>query len=135
MISLREHAELERLSRELPDGPLAAAAYTLAQLSAAAQRHLDEENRDLAGTGGNAECHIDERGAILKSLAEVREVRDDSRIGAEVQRRVIRDLKANPLDLLPGHVQEMDVGVAKHRVRQRFEGAPVRMPLKPSRVA
>jgi hemerythrin len=64
---------------------------------------------------------------VLKSLDEVREVLLGGEVGAEAKALLVQRLATQLLEWLPHHVQEMDAGVATHRARQRFGGAPIKM--------
>lgn len=123
-----DHALLHQRIRELLEAPAASHVAALDALRASAAGHFGAEDEDLRRMGdGNSQCHLDEHGAVLKSLDEVRDVLAGDRLDAAGKAQLVRRLGMQLLDWLPHHVQEMDEAVARHRVKQRFGGAPVRI--------
>jgi hemerythrin len=85
-----------------------------------AQQHFDEEQRWMSESGfPSAGCHLDEHAAVLKSVAEVREVVRQGRLN--VARALAREL----MRWFPGHAEAMDKGLANWMATQRLGGAPV----------
>ncbi|MFA1366902.1 hypothetical protein, partial [Legionella pneumophila] len=97
-----------------------------------ASRHFALEDIELrAMADGNAKCHLDEHAAVLNSLDEVMVVLTQVDVAAEKKALLINRLATELLVWLPGHVHEMDAGVASHRSKQRFGGAPVKIARRP----
>lgn len=93
-----------------------------------AQQHFAAEDVDLRHmSAGNTECHLAEHAAVLRSLAEVRDVLLEATIPAEEIVALVRRLASQLVQWLPVHVQEMDGAVAMHRSNVRFGGATIRV--------
>ena len=123
-----DHARLHERIIGLLQAPAAEQLGALDALRACAAEHFGAEDDDLRRMGdGISQCHLDEHGAVLKSLDEVREVLAGDRLDAAGKAHLVGRLGVQLLDWLPHHVQEMDEAVARHRVEQRFGGAPVRV--------
>jgi hemerythrin len=128
-----DHARLEQLIVQLRDAPPEQAVAALDALRAHADRHFSVEDLELrAMQDGNAKCHLDEHAAVLKSLDEVKGVLTQNEVAAEANASLVRRLAAQLLSWLPEHVHEMDAGVASHRSKQRFGGAPVKIARRPA---
>ena len=121
----QEHAQLQRLIEQLLQAPPAGAMEALARLKAYAAMHFKLEDKDLRRIGDpNANCHLDEHAAVLRSLDEV------AALLAGPQPRPVdltRRLATELLRWLPEHVQVMDAGIASVRTRERFGGAPIQV--------
>ena len=88
--------------------------------------HFATEDAQLrAMGGGNAQCHLDEHAAVLKSLDDVRRVLLGDGHSVQTKQTLVQRLGEQLADWLPYHVQEMDAAVATARARARFGGAPV----------
>jgi len=123
-----DHARLHARIHELLEAPAGQRVAVLAALRACAAEHFGAEDEDLRRMGdANSKCHLDEHGAVLGSLDEVREVLARDQLDEAGKAHLVRRLGLQLLDWLPHHVQEMDEAVARHRVKQRFGGAPVRI--------
>jgi hemerythrin len=121
-----EHAEFHghvlRLLHALRVDALAA----LDALQAHAREHFAAEDVDLRKMGsGNANRHLDEHAAVLKSLAEVRAVLAGESPG-DKKHTLLQRLAWQFLDWLPKHVQEW-TWRWHDRFRVRTSGAPVRI--------
>jgi hemerythrin len=129
-----DHQRLESLILDLLHAPAEGRAQALDALRVHAARHFAVEDDSLrAMADGNSQCHLDEHAAVLRSLDDVYDllVREQ---GEPASRQALVDrLATQLLGWLPEHVREMDAGVATHRVRSRFGGAPISFhrPAKP----
>jgi hemerythrin len=122
----QDHAKLHDLIEQLLAAPSSSVVADLDALRVHARQHFSVEDGDLvAMNDGNAKCHMDDHAAVLKSLDEVRDVLTGEEVDAVGKAMLVQRLGAHLLDWLPGHVHEMDAGVATHRSKQRFGGAPV----------
>ena len=123
-----QHARLEALIVQLVQAPADRRVPALDELRAHAAEHFGAEDISLvAMADGNAKCHIDEHASVLKSLDEVREVLVGEQMAADAKASLVRRLADQLLHWLPEHVQAMDAGVATHRSKQRFGGAPIKL--------
>jgi len=123
-----DHLRLEDLVLQLRDAPLDEVSRRLEAVREHASRHFALEDIELrAMADGNAKCHLDEHAAVLNSLDEVMVVLTQVDVAAEKKALLINRLATELLVWLPGHVHEMDAGVASHRSKQRFGGAPVKI--------
>ncbi|MEJ5988423.1 hemerythrin domain-containing protein [Ramlibacter sp. PS3R-8] len=121
-----DHSCLAQLMEQLRDGPIAQAVITLDGLREHAHRHFELENLELRNMkDGNAQCHIDEHAAVLQSLGEVRTFLIDDGMSQDAKAALVQRLAARLIEWLPEHVHAMDAGVAAHRFKQRFDGAPI----------
>ena len=124
--------QLEDLVLQLRDAPLDEVSRRLEAVREHASRHFALEDIELrAMADGNAKCHLDEHAAVLNSLDEVMVVLTQVDVAAEKKALLINRLATELLVWLPGHVHEMDAGVASHRSKQRFGGAPVKIARRP----
>ena len=127
-----DHLRLEDLVLQLRDAPLDEVSRRLEAVREHASRHFALEDIELrAMADGNAKCHLDEHAAVLNSLDEVMVVLTQVDVAAEKKALLINRLATELLVWLPGHVHEMDAGVASHRSKQRFGGAPVQIARRP----
>ena len=128
----RDHEELHALITRLLGASADDMVPALDALRAHAAQHFameDEHLRDMKD--GNSKCHLDEHAAVLNSLDEVMVVLTQVDVAAEKKALLINRLATELLVWLPGHVHEMDAGVASHRSKQRFGGAPVKIARRP----
>jgi len=124
----REHAELFRLVGTLLDASGNEATAALDSLRTEMREHFGREDADLRRLGGNnAECHLDEHAAVLKSLDEVHSILGDTATPAATAQRLVASLSLELLHWLPEHVSEMDANLAAVRSQSRFGGVPMRM--------
>ena len=127
-----DHLRLEDLVLQLRDAPLDEVSRRLEAVREHASRHFALEDIELrAMADGNAKCHLDEHAAVLNSLDQVMVVLTQVDVAAEKKALLINRLATELLVWLPGHVHEMDAGVASHRSKQRFGGAPVKIARRP----
>ncbi|MGA0573095.1 bacteriohemerythrin [Variovorax sp. VNK109] len=127
-----DHLRLEDLVLQLRDAPLDEVSRRLEAVREHASRHFALEDIELrAMADGNAKCHLDEHAAVLNSLDEVMVVLTQVDVAAEKKALLINRLATELHVWLPGHVHEMDAGVASHRSKQRFGGAPVKIARRP----
>ena len=127
-----DHLRLEDLVLQLRDAPLDEVSRRLEAVREHASRHFALEDIELrAMADGNAKCHLDEHAAVLNSLDEVMVVLTQVDVAAEKKALLINRLATELLVWLPGHVHEMVAGVASHRSKQRFGGAPVKIARRP----
>lgn len=127
-----DHLRLEDLVLQLRDAPLDEVSRRLEAVREHASRHFALEDIELrAMADGNAKCHLDEHAAVLNSLDEVMVVLTQVDVAAEKKALLINRLATELLVWLPGHVHEMDAGVASHRSKQHFGGAPVKIARRP----
>lgn len=111
-----DHLRLEDLVLQLRDAPLDEVSRRLEAVREHASRHFALEDIELrAMADGNAKCHLDEHAAVLNSLDEVMVVLTQVDVAAEKKALLINRLATELLVWLPGHVHEMDAGVASHR--------------------
>lgn len=130
----RDHDLLHELIVRLQNAPPDGSVPALDALRARTSQHFAAEDADLrAMKDGNAQCHLDEHGNVLKSFDEVREVLVGDGHPPEVKQRLVQSLSVQLLEWLPRHVREMDAGVATWRSKQRFGGAPVQISRYPTR--
>ncbi|WP_439590255.1 bacteriohemerythrin [Hydrogenophaga sp.] len=123
-----DHARLLHLADQLLKAPSGGAVPSLEALRAHAAEHFAVEDLELhTMQDGNTQCHLDEHAAVLRSLDEVREVLLQEGTPTEAKDSLVRRLATQLREWLPEHVQAMDAGVATHRMRRRFGGAPVKI--------
>lgn len=123
-----DHDELHRLSLLLQVATPRNALAVVEELQAHATTHFAREDEDLRRLGGNnAQCHLDEHAAVLKSLGEVRELFANPETPPATVERVVASLSHELLRWLPEHVHEMDSGLAAVRAKERLGGVPVRI--------
>ena len=123
-----DHVRLEDLVIQLRNAPFEQLPHHLEALRAHAARHFAVEDVELrAMADGNAQCHLDEHCAVLRSLDEVKIVLTQADVTVESKSLLIERLVRELLSWLPEHVHGMDAGVATHRSRQRFGGAPIKI--------
>ena len=127
-----DHLRLEDLVLQLRDAPLDEVSRRLEAVREHASRHFALEDIELrAMADGNSKCHLDEHAAVFISLDEVMVVLTQVDVAAEKKALLINRLATELHVWLPGHVHEMDAGVASHRSKQRFGGAPVKIARRP----
>ena len=127
-----DHLRLEDLVLQLRDAPLDEVSRRLEAVREHASRHFALEDIELrAMADGNAKCHLDEHAAVLNSLDEVMVVLTQVDVAAEKKALLINRLATELHVWLPGHVHEMDAGVASHRSKQRSGCAPVKIARRP----
>lgn len=123
-----DHERLQALIVQLLRASADEAAPALDTFRTHAHRHFATEDRELqVMNDGNSKCHLDEHAAVLKSLDEVAAVLAQPGVAAGAKAILVRRLAAQLLTWLPEHVHAMDAGVASHRSKQRFGGAPVQI--------
>ena len=128
-----DHARLEELARHLRDVP-SEIVRGIEALCDHAYLHFEMEDSVLRiMKDGNAQCHMDEHAAVLKSLDEVRQRLSHHGMTEDAKSLLARRLATQLLDWLPRHVHEMDASVASHRSKLRFGGSPVAFMGRPSR--
>jgi hemerythrin-like metal-binding protein len=126
----QDHEELRRLTQQLEasrnkDEVLAA----LDALAQHATTHFAVEDEDLRTMKGNddAQCHLDEHAAVLKSLDEVKDwITQNDDVVKMVN--LVQSLCAELNRWLPEHVQYMDAAIAAYRTKNRFGGVPILFP-------
>ncbi|SFC60493.1 hemerythrin-like metal-binding domain protein [Polaromonas sp. OV174] len=122
----REHAELFRLVGALFDASSSEAVAALDSLRTEMREHFGREDADLRRLGGNnAECHLDEHAAVLKSLDEVHLILGETATTPATAQRLVSSLSLELLHWLPEHVSEMDANLAAVRSKARFGGVPM----------
>jgi hemerythrin-like metal-binding protein len=123
-----EHEELQRLSEELLAAGPERLVAALDALRGHVAAHFEGEDQDLRRLGGhNAECHLDEHAAVLKSLEEVRMIVADPTSEGSAKLRLARRLASQLSQWLPEHVDQMDASVAAARDRERLGGTRVQI--------
>jgi hemerythrin-like metal-binding protein len=123
-----EHRELQRLTEELLAARPEQLAAAVDALHGHATAHFGGEDQDLRRLGGhNAECHLDEHAAVLKSLDEVREIVADPTGESAAKLRLARRLASQLSQWLPDHVDQMDASVVAARDRALLGGTRVRI--------
>lgn len=123
-----DHARFQELVHVLLGAGPNASLDALEALHSHAERHFDEEDRDLRlMKDGNASCHIKEHAEVLASLSGVRAVLVDDKVALDAKEQLFRRLAIELLSWLPAHVTEMDAGIAAYRSARRFGGAQVRI--------
>ncbi|HSC79367.1 MAG TPA: hemerythrin family protein [Chitinolyticbacter sp.] len=122
----QDHGEFLELALALAGAPPSRMLAALEAVRSHAAAHFSREDSDLRGLGGNnADCHIAEHAAVLKSLDEVLgSLR--AQPPAEGVPQMIQALSDELLRWLPHHVGEMDAELAAARARARFGGAVIR---------
>jgi hemerythrin len=86
-----------------------------------AEEHFEDERTWMAETGFPAmQCHVDEHGAVMKSVYEVR---DMLAAGGDVA--VGRSLAKELMNWFPGHADYMDASLAQWLAKKRLGGTPV----------
>jgi len=90
----------------------------LAAFAAHCREHFDTEARLMAATAfPQADCHLDEHAAVLRSLDEV--------LALDDLPPVLPRLVAALDDWFPAHVDHLDSAVAAWVVKQRTGGVPL----------
>lgn len=85
-----------------------------------AEAHFAQENAWMQDTDFPAgQCHIDEHKAVLKSVAEVREMVEQGHVA------IARHLAAELGRWFPGHTDYMDSALAHWMSKRAFGGKPV----------
>ena len=86
-----------------------------------AEAHFEDERKWMEETGFPAmQCHVDEHGAVMKSVYEVR---DMLAAGGDVE--VGRGLARELMNWFPGHADYMDASLAQWMAKKRLGGTPV----------
>lgn len=116
--------ETHREFVEIVDAMLAADdarfAGLLERFAAHAKDHFERERRWTEGSQFPAtECHVDEHGAVMTSVDQVREVVAAGNVAEG--RRLAREL----VKWFPGHADYMDASLAQWLVRQSTGGKPI----------
>lgn len=122
----RDHEEFLELALELAGAAPSRMLAALEALRSHAVAHFSREDADLRSLGGNnAECHLDEHAAVLKSLDEVL---GSLRVQPPVEGmpQVMQALSDELLRWLPHHIGEMDAELAAARGKARFGGTVIR---------
>lgn len=131
----QDHAELLRLTRQLEAARNKNEVLDALQaLEEHATTHFAVEDTDLRAMKGNddAQCHVDEHAAVLKSLAEARDwIAQNEDVLKMVN--LVQSLCAELNRWLPEHVQYMDAAVAAYRSKNRFGGVPILFPSRTPR--
>jgi len=92
----------------------------LNQFAVEAQAHFDSENKMMEETQfPPRQCHIDEHMAVLKSVAEVRELL------AEGQLHIGASLVDELAKWFPGHVTHLDSALSHWLCKKQLGGKPV----------
>lgn len=88
-----------------------------------AERHFNQEDKWMNSTGfPAADCHIDEHGAVMKSVREVQEL---IRSGHERGIEIGRSLAAELVKWFPGHADYLDSALSQWMVKKTHGGVPV----------
>lgn len=129
----QDHARLESLIIQLRDAHFTNAVSALDALHEDARQHFDLEDIELREIrDGNAECHVDEHAAVLKSLEQVSDVLKKNESSQDDQTALVHRLATQLLLWLPEHVRAMDAGVATYRAKKRFGGVPMAFARRPT---
>ncbi len=95
-------------------------AELLERFAAHATEHFERERLWMEGSQFPAtECHVDEHGAVMKSVEQVRTVVAAGNVAEG--RRLAREL----VKWFPGHADYMDASLAQWMVKQSTGGAPI----------
>jgi len=113
------HAFVEMIER-MQNAAADELAPLLDQFAVVADAHFDSENKMMEETQfPPRQCHIDEHMAVLKSVAEVRELLAEGR----------SDIGASLVDELakwfPGHVTHLDSALSHWMCKKQLGGKPV----------
>lgn len=116
--------ETHREFVDLVDAMLAASderfASLLDRFAAHATGHFELERQWMEGSHFPAtQCHVDEHGAVMKSVEQVRAVVAAGNV--DEGRRLARELAK----WFPGHADYMDASLAQWMVKQSTGGAPI----------
>lgn len=95
-------------------------AALLDRFAAHAIQHFERERVWMEASQFPAtECHVDEHGAVMKSVEQVREVVAAGNVAES--RRLAHEL----VKWFPGHADYMDASLAQWMVKQSTGGAPI----------
>ena len=113
------HAFVEMIER-MQNAAADELATLLDEFAVVADAHFDSENKMMEETQfPPRQCHIDEHMAVLKSVAEVRELLAEGR----------SDIGASLVDELakwfPGHVTHLDSALSHWMCKKQLGGKPV----------
>ena len=123
-----EHDELFRLVLAFQAAEPPGLVDAVIALRTHAALHFSLEDEDLRRSEDpNAQCHLDEHAAVLRSLDEVRAVLEQHGVPPSTKAALVQRLAVELRRWLPEHVREMDAGVATFRLQRRFGGSPVRV--------
>jgi hemerythrin len=115
------HREFVDLLDALLAAPDAELAHHLDAMAEHAERHFSEEREWMLGSAFPAtQCHIDEHEAVLKSVAEVREL-----LASGGHAATCRALARELARWFPGHADYMDAALAQWMAKRRMGGIPV----------
>jgi hemerythrin len=115
-----EHQDLVRTIHQMQLAPLHELDGLLAQFELNARTHFDVENAMMEETKfPPRQCHIDEHHAVLKSVAEVRELMQQS------LNPIAHDLVKELAKWFPAHVMHLDSALSHWMNKQRIGGKPV----------
>lgn len=114
------HEEFVGLAAQLQTAQDAQLPQLLEAMEVHLKHHFAEEDQWMNTTSfPPRDCHIDEHAAVLKSVAEVRDLLNQGNIDA--CRRLITAL----VEWFPGHATHLDSALAHWMSKQRFGGKPV----------
>lgn len=114
------HREFVAVVAALLDGPLEQAASRLRAVAEHLESHFGEENRWMNEMDFPArDCHIDEHGAVQKSVREVLELVEQ---GDTSQ---VRPLAEALVNWFPGHADYLDSALSAWISKKRAGGKPV----------
>jgi len=104
----------------------------LEDLRAHAAAHFSKEDAELRRfTPSNAECHLKEHAAVLKSLSEALHTLSSPATSPSLAEALQEDLASELMRWLPGHIAEMDQGIAKSRTQERYGGVAIKLMRRP----
>lgn len=114
------HEEFVELIDELQSAPDDGLPDALERMQAHLVSHFDQENTWMEETAfPPRDCHIKEHDAVLKSVAEVRELL------AQGNTTVCRELARALADWFPGHATHLDSALAHWMCKKRLGGKPL----------
>jgi hemerythrin len=100
----------------------------LKDLRAHAAAHFDREDADLRRfKPANAQCHLDEHAAVLKSLDGVILELSSQETNRDQAESLQKELAAELLRWLPEHVTQMDGAIAKARAQHNYGGNVIKL--------
>lgn len=115
-----EHRDFVASLQALQAADAASVAARLDEFTAHARRHFAAEDHWMNETAfPPRQCHIDEHGAVLKSLDEVRALVGQGRSD------LVPSLAAALADWFPRHAQHLDSALATWMCKQRWDARPV----------
>lgn len=114
------HEEFVELSDRLLNAPDDGLPEALERMQAHLVSHFDQENAWMEETAfPPRDCHIKEHEAVLKSVAQVRELL------AQGNTAVCRELARALADWFPGHATHLDSALAHWMCKKRLGGKPL----------